>query len=709
MDKATRLALGVAIILLLLAACNLPEEPTEVPQSQEPAKEEIVSEENETGIDYCNLPAGTPMTWFDLSTFIFVPQNNFQMGFDQPDEEVDYEPVHQISLDAFWMHETEVTNRQYARCVAAGVCDPPESFADMPYWIEQVDRQDEPVVGVDWEQADAYCEWIGARLPTEAEWELSARGPESFVYPWGPEDPICDLANFDGCQKLEESQPVLAGSLLEGISQFKIFEMSANVGEWVSDWYADDYYLNSPAADPPGPENGEQRVFRGGGYLTQADQLQSYLRDALEPDQAQPDLGFRCALDCGSGVPPQLCQLPPAVGGDLPVSDPQPVPQPEVEISAYCENRSAGPSAGVVLSSPDGLDLSQYEFSSPNGPITCNPVGEMVVCYGPGIQPDTTVTLTICPECGPGFYFDQVLGMCRPILSVQVGQLTIDPEPEECGEGYVDTEDYGCILNALVPISCEDGYYFSGPCGCIPDGTLCAVVEEPETVVVVEPTPIELVLVTPTPIELVVVTPTPIELVIVTPTPTPLFDPYCCDGDDDDELPVFPGWLQIPPLLSNFPLLPGDLQIDPQRTPMPPDPDTCGPLQEYERCPPNQFPLEVKDGCFACIPVPTNPDCPEGYSFDPAVNCCTPDTPVLTCPPGTMLDLATGACIPIPDGGDDACFELSAYVPACPPLQIPTKEVTCIRPSQYNNQEDCVANSCKWQISDAGAPFCTYP
>lgn len=696
MDKAKRLALGMAIILLLLAACNYPQELTEVPESQESAEEKTVSEDTETGIDYCNLPAGTPMTWFDLSTFIFIPKNSYQMGFDQPDEEVDYEPAHQIALEAFWMHETEVTNRQYARCVAAGVCDPPERFADTPYWIEQIDRQDDPVVGVSWEQADAYCEWIGARLPTEAEWELSARGPESNIYPWGPEDPLCELANFDGCQEPEESQPVLAGSLLEGISPLEILGMSGNVNEWVSDWYAADYYTNSPAANPPGPETGERRVLRGGGYLTPPDQLQSYLRYALEPDQARPDLGFRCALDCGSSVPPQLCQLPPAVGGDLPVSNPQPAPQPEVGISAYCENRSAGPSAGVVLSSPDGLDLSQYDFSSPNGPITCTPVGDLIVCYGPGIQPDTTVTVTICPECGPGFYFDQTLGICRPILSVQIGQLMIDPEPEECEEGYVDTEDYGCIPNALVPISCPDGYYFSGLCGCLPEGTLCSVA--------VEPTPETLVVVEPTPVELVVITPTPIELVIVTPTPTPLFDPYCCD--EDDEFPVFPGGLQIPPLFSNFPLLPGDLQIDPQRTPMPSDPDECGPIEAIGRCPPNTFPLDL-GSCRVCVPMETNLGCPEGYSLDLAVNCCTPDTPVLTCPPGTTLDQATGVCIPIPDGGDDACFELSVYVPACPPPA--TEEVTCTNPSQYTSERTCESAGCRWVEAAVVPSYCTNP
>jgi formylglycine-generating enzyme required for sulfatase activity len=694
------------LLILLLAACNMPEEPG---PDQAPTSPQSSEEDVETGIDTCDLPEGTRMTWFDLSTFIFIRENSYSMGFDQPDEELDFEPAHQVSLDPYWMHETEVTNRQYTNCVAAGVCDPPVIPEEYQYRFESPEYLDEPVVGVSWEDADAYCEWIGARLPTEAEWEMAARGKESSTYPWGEDEPNCEYANYEGCLDPEAPRPLTTGLYPEGESPFEMLDMAGNVNEWVYDWYGEDYYQNSPDANPTGPETGEQRVWRGGGFTTTADQLQTYLRYSLEPEESQPDLGFRCALDCGANAPPQLCQLPPSVGGDLPVTDLQPEPKPEIIGVGYCENLSAGPSAGVVLSSPNGTNLGQYSYSSPDGPITCELQGDQVVCYGPAVKQDQNVTVTVCPDCGPGFIFDESLGQCRPILIGDVGDvLAVEEAPDDdgisCAPGSLWVNGFGCIPNIPFEPTCPDGYYYTD-CGCIPEGVLCQVIVEPTPVelVVVEPTPVELVIVTPTPIELVIVTPTPIELIIEggpTPSPTPLFDPFCCD--EDDEGPVF---IPFPQLGPQLPLLPGGLGFDPDWTPQPEDPGSCGPDPAMPQCPPNTFPLLV-DGCYQCTPFQTEPVCPQGYSYDAAAGCCSPDTPVLTCPRGTTLDPVTNACVPIGTGGGESCFDITVYVPAC---VSPTPEVSCQNPGQYSSERSCVSAGCRWVPAVLTAPYCTYP
>jgi formylglycine-generating enzyme required for sulfatase activity len=661
-----------------MAACGSPD--GQSPQSRQGAGAEDVS------IDYCSLPAGTKTTWFDLSTFIFMPEGSFAMGFDDPEEEQDFEPVHTIDLPAFWIHETEVTNRQYAECVKSGACSPPIERTDFPYWADRPDYLDAPVSGVSWEQADDYCGWIGARLPTEAEWEYAARGFSTDVFPWGNEEPDCDLANFTGCLDPDPDAPVLSGLLVDGGNPLDVLDLSGNVAEWVNDWYAPDYYLNSPSVDPDGPEHGEQRVLRGGNFGSTTEELPAFLRGSLEPEFASPDLGFRCALDCGASSNPKLCQLPPTVGGDLPVTNPNP-PQPNVTAVAYCEPSAGGNKAGVVLSPSGGADLSQYDYSSPDGPVTCTPVNEKMVCFGPAVQPASQVTITVCPDCGPGYYFDQNFDICRPILNVDVSLLS--PTELECAEGYIPTE-YGCVpdLPPPPPPTCEPGYYYTTPCGCIPQGVLCGIV--------VDPTPVEAEVEVPT-LELVIETPTPIVLVIEggpTPTPTDLFDPFCCDDEEDPLAGLFP---DLPELL--IPYVPGMLDDDPNNGI---DPEVCAPPGTELNCPPNTFSIEV-GGCQVCWPFPQQSDCPDGYYFDPDANCCVPEVPVSTCPPGTVFDPVTNSCVPIPVG--QTCFEITVNVPACPEPTQPT----CTNPDQYSNQTSCEEANCRWVPSDLAAGRCVQP
>jgi len=215
---------------------------------------------------------------------VFVPAGSFVMG----DEAVigdNHKPPHDVALDAFWLDRTEVTNQMYAACVAAGVCAPPEpDLSGDPLLAEY------PVVNVTWGDADAFCWWAGGRLPTEAEWEYAARGPEGYTYPWGEAPiPCADPAYDAGCNSLAavESQPAAAGWV-------GALGMVGNAMEWVNDWYDAEYYARSPLANPPGPDSGRQRVVRGTTghepvYAAAA------VRSVMAPDERYEVLGFRCA------------------------------------------------------------------------------------------------------------------------------------------------------------------------------------------------------------------------------------------------------------------------------------------------------------------------------------------------------------------------------------------------------------------------------
>jgi len=225
-------------------------------------------------------------------TMVYVPAGEFEMGSEDGDP--DESPIHTVYLDAFWIDQTEVTNGQYEKCVSTGACTKPSSTSSYTRnaYYDDLQYVDYPVIYVDWYQAQAYCQWSGGRLPTEAEWEKAARGTDGRIYPWGNNlDPeiYYDPNTGDTTQ---------VGSFSSGASPYSVLDMVGNVWEWVADWYGT--YPSGKVNNPMGPESGDARVLRGGSYSdTTVRTLRSTYRLTAYPDYKSAVLGFRCAQSAG--------------------------------------------------------------------------------------------------------------------------------------------------------------------------------------------------------------------------------------------------------------------------------------------------------------------------------------------------------------------------------------------------------------------------
>ena len=226
---------------------------------------------------------------------VWVPPGDFRMGaIGIP---LDEQPIHRVYLDGYWIDETEVTVSEYRLCVEAGSCTTPFT-GGFCNW--NTARQAHPVNCVDWFEATAYCEWVGKRLPTEAEWEKAARGTDARTYSWGEQAPTCDYAVMDeggggGCGT-GTTAPV--GSKPMGASPYGVLDLTGSVYEWTSDWYGSTYYSESPASNPTGPPSGLDRTLRGGSWFNSAPFLRASKRFGFDPWYGLDDgFGIRCAKD----------------------------------------------------------------------------------------------------------------------------------------------------------------------------------------------------------------------------------------------------------------------------------------------------------------------------------------------------------------------------------------------------------------------------
>lgn len=221
---------------------------------------------------------------------VLVPVGDFVMGSNNGSE--NEKPVHTVTLDSFYIDIYEVTNARYQSCVESGGCTLPErtytltrsSYYDDP----QFDNY--PVTSVTWDQANSYCKWRDARLPTEAEWEKAARGTDERTYPWGEESPAPDLLNFN----MNVGDTTEVGNYLENISPYGLYDMAGNVSEWVNDWYDKKYYEISPLSNPLGPDQSNFRPIRGGSWEYDEFAVRTTFRDNIVYNAHGYSIGFRC-------------------------------------------------------------------------------------------------------------------------------------------------------------------------------------------------------------------------------------------------------------------------------------------------------------------------------------------------------------------------------------------------------------------------------
>jgi len=222
------------------------------------------------------------------AVMLLIPAGPFEMGTDAslPPRR----PSHTVDLPDYYIDKFEVTNEQYAACVNDDVCDPPIELGSLTralYFGEPL-FANYPVINIQWADAKQFCEWRGARLPTEAEWEKAARGTDGRTFPWG-EGINCDYANVDNCV----GDTVEVGTYPLDVSPYGVFDLGGNVREFVEDWF--DVY---PGGDSQASEDfgTKVRVVRGGRFDKPGDEAEVTLRGRIFPDESRQNNGIRCAL-----------------------------------------------------------------------------------------------------------------------------------------------------------------------------------------------------------------------------------------------------------------------------------------------------------------------------------------------------------------------------------------------------------------------------
>ena len=277
--------------------------------------------------DTLALPSSTPAASLDIGSthvspttgmmLVYVPPGEFLRGSSDADPQslADEQPQRALSLDGFWMDQTEVTNAMFATFLSAqGNLDEagtPWMSQDAQIkqkgdkWTPVHGYEDHPVVNITWYAARAYCAWAGERLPTEAEWEKAARGVGGSIYPWGDDPDPKERLNFadSNSEGLDWSDPEVddgyartspVGNYPSGASPYQVLDMAGNVWEWTADWYGDTYYALAPADNPPGSDDGSLKIARGGSWQDPMLYTRSAYRSGFAPASTVNTLGFRC-------------------------------------------------------------------------------------------------------------------------------------------------------------------------------------------------------------------------------------------------------------------------------------------------------------------------------------------------------------------------------------------------------------------------------
>ena len=444
MRKHHPIFLIAAILSITVAACGgRTETPPAQIQEQEPAAQaqnQPVNPEQETPtlqpINLAGPPAGTPMVWVDGSILVHVLGGEFIMGDGGDDN-----PIHTVGLSSFWVYRTKVTNRMYSICIAVGKCTPPQGEKAVKALSDPA-RRDFPVVDVDWQQAEAYCKFVEGHLPTEAQWEKTARGPDGNIYPWGDAAPTCDLLNFKDC--VGDKNAVF--DYPPGKSYYDALDLSGNVFEWVADWYTPGYYNESPGIDPLGPELGEVRSVRSSSFNSEAGIVSSARRFYLKTEDHRPDLGFRCVVENPAKYAP-FCEqvyIPgyPENGQNGGTSSSN-CPVPEfTPYAGECIDQKAQIGSGSVK-------IEGGEIVSVNAPDCSEGTPGTWFCTGPN---GTSASLTACLACEANEQTGPTGVDCPPGTYDDAGNCVGHEDTGLCPNGYTfDAANQCCSAEPNIP------------------------------------------------------------------------------------------------------------------------------------------------------------------------------------------------------------------------------------------------------------------
>ena len=459
MNQTKKVTFALTAFILILSACA----PSATPEPPTPTLVEVIPSDTPAPtlvpVVLGGPQAGTTITWVDGGSLVYIPAGEFVMGADGADN-----PRHGVNLSAYWVHKTKVTNRMYALCVGVGVCEAPSRERGAAVYTDPT-YADHPVVGVNWEQAGAYCGWAGGRLPTEAEWEKAARGPGGSTFPWGEAEASCSLLNFGGCKGSTTSVVAFPG----GASPYGVLDLAGNAFEWIYDWYDANYYATSPIQDPPGPDAGQYKAIRGSSYDTEAGQLPLAIRHYGARIYTNADLGFRCVVQQPINFPPYCQASAYQPGGQTPAIST--CESPNAFVSGYgCDVTKGFSSVDMPVDSTYKILTPGYEcietYTAGIKRITCygpdNTTGEMTVC-NPTCG-DPTPSANLAAVCDPGYSFDPATRQCvyTPIVD-QAG-------PAGCPPGYaLDSTGQVCRPTTGLDAQCPLGQYFDSLFGgCVP-------------------------------------------------------------------------------------------------------------------------------------------------------------------------------------------------------------------------------------------------